>query len=372
MPATNNQQPSTNNQQPITNNHKPTTKNILVAPLNWGLGHATRCVPIINALILEGFNPILASDGLSLELLKKEFPKLKAVELPSYQIEYPKKGKNFNWMMFKNSPKMLKAIIGEKKVVKKLIAELNLCGIISDNRLGARSKKVPSIFVTHQLNVISGNLSWITNQLHWNSISKFNECWVPDFKNKPNLTGKLGHLKKSDFPIRYLGALSRFKKTDAPIVYDLMVLLSGPEPQRSMLEEKLKIEVGKFKGKVIFIKGVVRGEQHSETIGNITFYNYMTSETLEIALNQSEIVLCRSGYTTIMDLAKLEKKAFFIPTPGQGEQEYLARKLKEAGLVPFAAQDDFKIKNLEEVNFYTGLSMPDNNNNWKKLFSLFE
>ena len=356
----------------MTYNQQPTTKNILVAPLNWGLGHATRCIPIINALLANGFNPILASDGLALELLKKEFPTLKAVELPSYQIEYAKKGKNFNWKMFKNSPKMLQAIIGEKKVVKKLTKELNLCGIISDNRLGARSKKVPSVFITHQLNVISGNLSWITNQLHWNSISKFNECWVPDFKNKPNLTGKLGHLKKSDFPVKYIGALSRFEKTDAPIVYDLMVLLSGPEPQRSMLEEILTTEVAHFDGQVVFVKGVVRGTQQSEKIGNTTFYNFMTTKTLEQAMNQSEIVLCRSGYTTVMDLAKLEKKAFFIPTPGQGEQEFLAKKLKVNGLVPYATQDDFSIENLEEVADYSGLSMSENKTNWKKLFSLFQ
>ncbi len=350
----------------------PSTKNILVAPLNWGLGHATRCIPIINNLISEGYNPILASDGLALELLKKEFPELKTIELPSYQIEYPKKGKDFNWKMFKNSPKMLKAIIGEKKVVKKLVKELNLCGIISDNRLGVRSKKVPSVFITHQLNVISGSLSWITNQLHWNIISKFDECWVPDFKSKPNLTGKLGHLKKSNFNIKYIGVLSRFEKNEISMVYDLMVLLSGPEPQRSILEEKLTAEVAKFKGKVVFVKGVVCEEQVSETIDNITFFNFMTSKTLEKTINESKIILCRSGYTTIMDLAKLEKKAFFIPTPGQGEQEYLAQKLKANKMVPTTNQDEFVIENLSEVALYNGLSVPENKTNWKKLLALFE
>lgn len=348
------------------------SKNILVAPLNWGLGHATRCIPIIKALQVEGFNPILASDGLALELLKREFPHLKAVELPSYQIEYAKKGKNFNWKMFKNSPKMLQAIIGEKKATKLLVKQLNLCGIISDNRLGVRSKKVPSVFITHQLNVISGNLSWITNYLHWNSIAKFKECWVPDFKSKPNLTGKLGHLKKSEFPVRYLGPISRFEKKDTEIVYDLMVLLSGPEPQRSMLEELLRAEIEYFDGKVIFVQGVVCGEQRLETIGNTTFYNYMTSDLLENALNQSKIVLCRSGYTTIMDLAKLEKKAYFIPTPGQGEQEYLARRLDAGKFVPYSSQDDFEIENLSILAHYSGLSMSVNAINWKKLFSLFE
>jgi uncharacterized protein (TIGR00661 family) len=347
-------------------------KNILVAPLNWGLGHATRCIPIINNLIQFGFNPIIASDGVALALLKREFPQLKAIELPSYQIEYAKKGKNFNWKMVQNSPRMLSAIINEKKVVKSLVKDLKLCGIISDNRLGVRSKKVPSVFITHQLNVISGNLSWITNQLHWKIISKFTQCWVPDFKGKPNLTGKLGHVKNTDFEVIYLGALSRFEIIPTPIVYDLMILLSGPEPQRSILEEILKNEVSKFNGKVIFVKGIVCGEQQCEEVDNVAFYNFMTASELEIAINQSNMVLCRSGYTTVMDLAKLKKKAFFIPTPGQGEQEYLAERLQKNGLVPYAKQDDFSIENLLEIENYNGLSLQEHNIKWKKLFSLFE
>ena len=102
------------------------SKNILVAPLNWGLGHATRCVPIIRALIIEGYNPILASDGVALEMLRKEFPDLQTLELPSYQIEYAKNGKNFKWKMIKNSPKMISAILEEKKIIRvKIIKKLS-------------------------------------------------------------------------------------------------------------------------------------------------------------------------------------------------------------------------------------------------------
>jgi uncharacterized protein (TIGR00661 family) len=346
-------------------------KNILVAPLNWGLGHATRCIPIINALIENDFNPILASDGSALAMLQKEFPKLQSLELPSYQIEYSKNGKNFKWKMFKNSPKMIAAILNEKKIVKQWVADHNLHGIISDNRLGVRSKKIPSVFITHQLRVLTGNTSWITSKLHQNIIRKFYECWVPDFKDKPNLTGKLGHLKNSDLKIKYIGPLSRIEKKELPKKYDLMVLLSGPEPQRTLLEERLILELTRFEHKILFVRGVIDKDQKSTTSRNTTFYNFMTSQQIENAMNESEVVLCRSGYTTIMDLTKLGKKAFFIPTPGQYEQEYLAKKLFKDGFYPYKSQEEFVLENLTDVDLYKGFETKKNTLDWKILLQVF-
>ena len=346
-------------------------RNILVAPLNWGLGHATRCIPIINNLIDEGFNVILASDGSALALLKKEFPALQALELPSYHIEYAKKASNFKWKIIKNSPKTIKAIVTEKKILKKWIADYDLNGVISDNRLGMHSKKIPSVFITHQLTVLSGKTTWISSKIHQTVIKKFEECWVPDTKTTPNLSGKLGHLPKTKLRLKYIGVLSRFQKLDIPIIYKIMVLLSGPEPQRSMLEEKLKEELENYPEKVVFIKGKVEAEQKSWQDKNITFYNFMQTQQLEKTFNESEFVVCRSGYTTILDLAKIQKKAFFIPTPGQFEQEYLAKKLKKQGLIPMAKQDNFKLENLEEVGLYAGLPNIETEINWKQLFLIF-
>jgi uncharacterized protein (TIGR00661 family) len=346
-------------------------KNILVAPLNWGLGHATRCIPIINALENHGFTPILASDGMALELLKKEFPKLQILELPSYNIKYSKKGIFFKLKLIANSPKTIKAILNEKKVVKKWVKEYNLSGIISDNRLGVRNKKIPSVFITHQLNVMTGNTTWITSKMHQFIINKFDKCWVPDVANKPNLTGYLGHLKKKRKNIKYIGPLSRLKKETVEIKYDLMVILSGPEPQRTFLEEKLALELHEFQGKIVFIKGKIEETQMINTQNHITYYNYMNSIELEKTFNESNIVLCRSGYTTIMDLAQLEKKAFFIPTPGQYEQVYLAKKLKIEGLVPYCTQQDFTISKLLEVDFFRGLSVFKTNTKWDALFKIF-
>lgn len=346
-------------------------KTILIAPLNWGLGHATRCIPIIKALQENNFTPIIASDGIALELLRKEFPYLKTLELPSYQIEYAKNGKNFKWKLIKSLPKMLEAIKEEKRIVKKWIEKHKIDGIISDNRLGVFSKKIPSVFITHQLNVMTGNTTWITSKLHQHIIKKYNACWVPDINSQLNLTGKLGHLENDSLKVRYLGPLSRMHKMALAIQYDLMIILSGPEPQRGMLEAHLTEEVKRFDGKVVFIKGIIESEQVKEQIENVTYYNFMKTRQLEQTFNESKKVLCRSGYTTIMDLVKLNKKAFFIPTPGQYEQIYLAEKLQEEGLVPYATQENFKIEDLSKIDLFKGLPELDITVNWEELFKVF-
>ncbi|WP_420570678.1 glycosyltransferase [Kordia sp.] len=348
------------------------SKTVLVAPLNWGLGHATRCIPIIKALLAESFTPVIASDGIALQLLQKEFPELETVTLPDYQIEYAKKGKNFKLKMLKDSPKMLKAIAKEKKIIKKLVKSRDFCGIISDNRLGVYSKKVPSVFITHQLNVLSGTTTWFSSKIHQIIIKKFDQCWVPDVAGKPNLSGKLGHLKNHALPLQYIGPLSRLEAKELPLVYDLMVILSGPEPQRTMLEEKLFEEVKHFEGKVLFVRGKIEAKQEHFQFLNCEVVNFMQSDELERAFNESALVLSRSGYTTVMDLAKLNKKAFFIPTPGQFEQEYLAKRLQKQQLVPTATQEKFTIDQLERVKDFKGLSQFNYKEDYAALFHLFQ
>lgn len=351
---------------------KTAPKTILIAPLNWGLGHATRCIPIIRALQENNYIPIIASDGIALELLRKEFPNIQTLELPSYQIEYAKNGANFKWKLIKNGPKMIRAILEEKKIIQNWVEKYAIDGIISDNRLGVFSKKIPSVFITHQLNVMTGNTTWITSKIHQYIIKKYTECWIPDLSGTPNLTGKLGHIDNPNLKTKYIGPLSRLQKKLLPKKYDLLVILSGPEPQRGMLEKHLKKEIVKYNGNVIFIEGNIEKEQKTTTIRNVTYYNFMNSSELEQAFNESEMVLCRSGYTTIMDLAQLRKKAFFIPTPGQYEQEYLAKKLKKEGLVPYATQDNFKMKNILEIEEYKGLPRLETSVDWQKLFQVFE
>lgn len=347
-------------------------KRIIVAPLNWGLGHATRCIPIINALILHNFEPIIASDGIALELLKKEFPKLRFLQLPSYNITYSKKASGFKLKLLKDSPHLLKTIKKEKKLIKDFISSQNVSGIISDNRFGVRHKAVPSIFMTHQLKVLSGSTTWLSSKLHQKVINKFDECWVPDHPSTPNLSGELGHIEKLEKPLKYLGPLSRFEKQVLPKTYDLLVVLSGPEPQRTLLQEKLLNKLTFFTGNVCIVKGIVENEQTVSHKKDLTIYNFMTSKQLEHAINSSALILSRSGYTSIMDYTKLEKKAFLIPTPGQFEQEYLAKKLEQDGIAPFCTQDEFKIEMLQKAENYKGFYFEEYDINYKALFSPFQ
>lgn len=347
-------------------------KRILVAPLNWGLGHASRCIPIIKALLSFGFEPVLASDGEALSLLKKEFPHLESIELPSYDITYPKKGKYFKLNLIKGLPKIVRAIKAEKKALEAIIDSHKIEGVISDNRLGVYSKKVPSVIITHQLQVLSGNTTWLSTTLHQKFIKRFDECWVPDRQGEFNLSGKLSQKTLQKIPIKYIGPLSRFHKTESKINYDILILLSGPEPQRTILEEKLLNAFEDYEGHLLFVKGIVENEQKRIKKGHLTIYNFMTSEHLEKSLNESELVISRSGYTTIMDLAKLNKKAFFIPTPGQFEQVYLANRLTELGIVPSCIQDDFTIEKLKEIDRFKGFETYHDDVNYKTLFSLFQ
>ncbi|MEP5340907.1 MAG: glycosyltransferase [Algibacter sp.] len=347
-------------------------KRILVAPLNWGLGHATRCIPIIKALIVYGFEPVIASDGVSLVLLQKEFPNVLTIELPTYDVTYAKKGKHFKLKMLKDSPKLIKAIKAEKKATKTIVDLYHISGIISDNRLGVYCEKIPSVFMTHQLNVLSGITTWFSTKIHQKIIKNFDECWVPDHAGELNLSGKLGHTRSFEIPTKYLGPLSRFTKSDLKITNDLMVLLSGPEPQRTLLEDRLFNALKNYNGRLVFVKGVMETKQTISVQGNMTVYNFMTSDLLEQTINQSRLIISRSGYTTVMDLAKLKKHAFFIPTPGQFEQEYLAQRLTKSELVPSCHQDRFTINSLENIDHFKGLKSFDYAIDFKDLFGFFE
>jgi uncharacterized protein (TIGR00661 family) len=348
-----------------------TRKKILVASLNWGLGHATRCIPVIKALEKNNFEPIIASDGAALVFLRKEFPHLNTIELPSYKIEYARKGKNLKWKLLSQVPKIYWAVFKEKKIVAQLIKDYSISGLISDNRFGVHSRKIPSVYLTHQLQVLSGKTSWLTSKIHLNYIKKFTQVWIPDVAHFPNLSGDLGHLKKPLKNSIYLGALSRMKKLEIVTEYDVMILLSGPEPQRTILEEILSKEFLSYNKKVLFVKGIVEETQKIEIINNVTFYNFMNTEMLALHLNKSALIICRSGYTSVMDLAVLGKKVFFIPTPGQFEQEYLAKKFKNESIAPSCKQEKFKLSKLEKIAVYKGFTSTVSNPNWDELFSLF-
>jgi len=326
---------------------------VLIAPLNWGIGHATRCIPIIEQLIEHGLQPVLASDGVALQLLRKVFPTLTFYELPSYSVTYAKNSFFFKTKLLFQFPKFISTYKKEKKIVNEIIAKEKISLLISDNRFGVFHKEILSIYITHQINVKSGITTFFTSKIHQRIIAKYTECWVPDSEKTPNLGGQLSHNSKLN-NIKYIGILSQFKRQILPIKYDILLLLSGPEPQRTLLEEKLLIEFSNSTKIVCLVKGIVERTIKKTNYNNITIYNYLFGEDLQTLLNESELVIARSGYSTIMDLAVLQKKAFFIPTPGQSEQLYLAEHLKKQRIASFALQNNFHVKLLEETTNFKG------------------
>ena len=327
---------------------------------------------MINALIQNRYTPIIASDGDALHLLRKEFPNLKYLELPSYNINYSRDGVSLKYKMLLNAPKIMRASTSEKSIVHKIIDKEGISGIISDNRFGVRSKKVPSIYITHQLNVFSGNTSFLTSLTHQKIISKFDSCWIPDYKGNISLAGKLSNLEHSKLNIKYLGPISRFSYEESPKKNDLLIILSGPEPQRSLLEKMLTAELKNNNKRILFVRGVLSEKQEVSQTKNIKTVNYMLFGELQAAINESELVLARSGFSTIMDLEKLMAKAFFIPTPGQYEQEYLAEYLEQKKIAPYANQQNFKIEMIDRIKQYTGFEKKEVTGkiNFKKLFDL--
>lgn len=332
----------------------PDRGRILVAPLNWGIGHATRCIPLISQLQKVGYQPVIASDGEALILLRKTFPLLPSFELPSYNVLYAKKPIWFLMRLLWQLPKFIKTYFKEKRLIKKIVKEENIAAIISDNRFGVSYSAISSIYISHQLTVKAGLWTFLTTAIHKNLIRKFDKCWVPDTADSYNLSGELSHHISILTPISFIGILSQFEKVEIVIKYDFLVLLSGPEPQRSMLERDLLYQLEDFRKKVCFVKGVIENKVERIQKGNLTIYNYLLKDDLQLIINQSNLIIARSGYSTIMDLAVLQKKCFFIPTSGQTEQIYLAKHLKKERIAPYVAQSDFSLSLLKQVENYRG------------------
>ena len=331
---------------------------VLFGVLNWGLGHATRSIPLIRAFIENDFEVSIASDGDALKFLKKEFPDLSFYDLPGYNVKYPYRSIFFNILRY--SSNIIKAIVKENKEVKKIVENIKPDLIISDNRYGVRNKKVKSIIITHQVNLRLTNkfLTKAGTILNERLIKLFDELWIPDMENNL-LAGELSIVPES-FNYHYLGALSRFKYAKLKKKYDIAVVLSGPEPQRSYLEQKILDQFTKVNLKSIIILGKIDEDKEWKLNDYVKVKSHALSGELNEILNQSELIISRSGYSTILDLAVLQKKAVLIPTPGQSEQEYLAKYFKKKNIFYFVEQKNFDLSlALKNSETYSGIKVED-------------
>ena len=231
--------------------------------------------------------------------------------------------------------------------------------VISDNRYGLSTSNTKCIFITHQLWVLSGwgkaclpvgkGIDQLLNKRLHQWISNFNQCWIPDERENGGIAGILSHppvpLPTGRlFPTTYIGPLSRLTKQNCTEQTQILVLLSGPEPQRSLLEQKLLEQIKQIDEQFLFVRGLPSASHKLENTRNVHFENHLASAQLSQAISSAKLVVCRSGYSSVMDLLKMDKKAILIPTPGQTEQLYLGKELADKNWFVTQKQEELQLK----------------------------
>lgn len=308
-------------------------------------------MPIIHSLITE-HEVVLAGSGRVKAFLHQAFPTLQFVDLEGYNINYPDKG-SMAFKMILQMPKVLSRIKEEHKELQEIINKQNIDLVISDNRFGLHTDLVPCVYITHQIHIQGpGLVEDPLYKLHRKYIRKFDHCWIPDFEGEINLSGELGHGKLSENCI-YIGPLSRLRKFEAGKKYDYCALISGPEPQRTKFES-LITEAFKGRKETLLILSGKPELIGDNSFDNIRVVSHQDSEELAESICSSEVVIARPGYSSLMDLYKLEARCIFVPTPGQTEQEYLATYHQDIQAIPFIRQKNLSWETIAEAGAASG------------------
>jgi UDP-N-acetylglucosamine transferase subunit ALG13 len=321
---------------------------ILLAPLDWGLGHTTRCIPIIRYLIEKGCVVVVAAEGASAMLLKSNFPDITILPLAGYRIRYSRHAGTFAIKIIAQIPRILRAVQQEKRWLRREQARNSFDLVISDNRYGLKIAGLPAVIMTHQLQIKSGQgamVDRILRVVHYQILGKFDRCWVVDAQSDHSIGGELSQPSRIPSNARYIGLLSQLGSSRQIAKQgQVLVLLSGPEPQRSLLERKILSQITPdATARYTIIGGNPGGVIPDGLPAGIAYYTHLNASELERHIDAAELVVCRSGYSTLMDLAVMGKKALLIPTPGQSEQEYLAKYLERRGLFLSVKQSELNL-----------------------------
>lgn len=306
-------------------------KRILIAPLDWGLGHATRCIPLVRYILDCGHVPVIASDKRPAALLRDEFPDQEHITLRGYEIEYPT-GAGMAWKMFRSTPKILSTIKWEHEILPELIRKHRIDGVISDNRFGLYSNEVPCVYITHQVMIKAPFFELRLHKMHMNYAKNFAQCWVPDLEGNGGLSGDLSHRFSLPENGKFIGPLSRFTGAECEKTLDVVCAISGPEPQRTRFENIILSQLENFNGTALVVRGLPDAPEEKTNSKGHRILGHLNATDLEKAMASAKVIVSRSGYSTIMDLSVIGGKAIFIPTPGQTEQEYLAEKFHRKGV----------------------------------------
>ncbi len=362
---------------------------VLISPLDWGLGHTTRCVPVIQQLMHAGCDVVIACNSQQKTLLKAEFPQLTYHDLEGYGIRYAKN----RWITIVRIvfqlPKMMIRIKKEHRWLQNFLSAHRVDAIISDNRFGLYAEHIPSVFITHQLALRTGLGAWFDRRarsMNYKHINRFSEIWVPDNPHGYSIAGELARPAIMPAPpVKYIGGISRFEKCDhyhsdetqagklvaGPV--DLLIILSGPEPQRSIFEQKLLEQLPAFKGEAVLVRALPGKHSKGEKLlSNLTSFDHLPSPELNRLVCNAKLVISRSGYTTVMDILKTKKKSILVPTPGQAEQEYLAGHLEKERLACSFTQENFNLQSaLQRASSFPFQTIEDEMQLYKTVISTF-
>ena len=329
-------------------------KKVLIAPLDWGLGHATRCIPVITAFIELGYDVTIATEGPHEIILREAFPGLTFLRLKGYHIRYSKNANGFAFKMIVQIPRILYNILREFWWLYATNKHQQYDLIVSDNRLGFFHLKTPSVFITHQLNMQTP-YSWSTNLLQWILYTWlklfYDMVWVPDMEGEQNLSGILGNPKlKPSIPIWHMNCLSRLAvfanhQVDEKQPSNLFLgIVSGPEPQRSIFQEILWTEGNQLQQPFKLIAGTA-GQANNHAVSEFgSIVPHLGGPDLVKAIENAKYIISRGGYTSLMELIPLHKPLILVPTPGQTEQVYLAKRWQEKGWAIAYDQSEFHLK----------------------------
>lgn len=341
------------------------SKNILICPLEWGLGHAARMIPLARMLREMNNNVLIGSGEKHLALFRAELPGLTYINFSGFRPVYSRYFPQYLVLLLE-TPLLLYHIIHEHLRLKSIIRENAIDIVISDNRFGLWNNNVTTVYVTHMPRIPLPKplrfLERIGVRLHRAVMKRYSFCFIPDLPGELNVSGRLSHGINLPDNARFTGILSRFTFFKEPIPGNPInfqhntVILSGPEPQREMLKQKLTSLLKEQEPPTVMLGG--RPDKPNEIVksGNIIYYNHLASQEMREMLTGSNYIISRSGYTTIMDLISINKHALLIPTPGQTEQEYLANYLTEKGWFSTVSQGEIK----------RGMTMPSKEVQWTK------
>lgn len=311
-------------------------RRILVSPLDWGLGHAARIAGVVRNLMERNEVTVMCGPS-ALAFMRQEIPGADILPIHDWRIRYPK-GKIGLLTILGWVPVVIRNSIHEHFVVRRLLRARNIDLVISDNRYGLKFRNIECMIVTHQVYPkMPRGLGWIENVNGWlfkKFLSIFNKVLIPDMEQGFSLSGMLS----ADRPLNpekfvRVGILSRFcQLADSPknnrgYRYDVMALISGQEDQRTVFENMLIDALGRCGKRVLMVRGVSADRALPPPAPCIEYRNMLSGDGLLNAINDSAVVICRAGYSTLCDVVALGKRAVIVPTPGQTEQEYLADRL---------------------------------------------